>query len=127
MCRVCAHANAVHEPCWLPKSQHVAAQHACLLSCMPPATLLQRPGMWQVCLAFRSEGGVRVVIMCQRPKLAMEDLFNQAIPVNVRYGTSFVFRQVCPPNLLLSLIARCCMRWVRRKHGLSGWSPARGH
>ena len=50
----------------------------------------------QACLAYRSQGGIRVVVMSQRPKLAMEALFNDAIPVNVRYGTSFVFRQVPP-------------------------------
>ena len=52
-----------------------------------------------------------MVVMTQRPKLAMEAIFNDAIPVNVRYGTSFVFRQVHSPPLFATMTA---------PHGLHG-------
>ena len=52
----------------------------------------------QACLAYRAEGGTRAVVLTNRPKLAMETLFEEAIPESVRYGTTFVFRQAGAPR-----------------------------
>ena len=45
-------------------------------------------------MAYRSEGGRTVVVLCKREKLEMEDMFRRTIPEVARYGTRFVFRQV---------------------------------
>ena len=55
----------------------------------------------QVCLAYRSDGGRVVVVLCSRDKLEMEALFRRTIPQDSRYGTQFVFRQVLPYSLVL--------------------------
>jgi hypothetical protein len=44
-------------------------------------------------MAYRSEGGRTVVVLCKREKLEMEDMFRRTIPEVARYGTRFVFRQ----------------------------------
>jgi hypothetical protein len=49
----------------------------------------------QMVLAHRNDGGVTVVVLTQREKLEMEDYFRRVIPFEKRFGTKFVFRQVC--------------------------------
>lgn len=71
----------------------------------------------QACLAYRAEGGIKVVVLTSRPKLAMESLFDEAIPTSVRYGTSFVFRQVrlalCSTLAELPDCSYCSFIWTR--------------
>ena len=47
-------------------------------------------------MAYRTEGGRCVVILCQREKLAMEADFRRILPPERRHGTRFVFRQGLP-------------------------------
>ena len=51
----------------------------------------------QLCLAYRCEGGRTLVVLCEREKLEMEQLFRRVLPDAERYGSRFVFRQVPPP------------------------------
>lgn len=48
----------------------------------------------QLCSAYRSEGGVTIVVMTQKEKLDMEATFSRIIPEEARFGSKFVFRQV---------------------------------
>jgi hypothetical protein len=48
----------------------------------------------QIVWAYDARGGANVVVLCSRPKLAMERLFRSAIP-NLR-GSRFIFRQGNP-------------------------------
>lgn len=53
----------------------------------------------QMCQAYRYEGGVTVVVLCEKPKLEMEALAEAQVPPGARHGSRFVFRQVRqPPN-----------------------------
>jgi len=47
----------------------------------------------QVCIAYAPEGGTTVVVLCQRPKLQMEETFWRTLPEERRHGTRLVFRQ----------------------------------
>lgn len=57
---------------------------------------------WQVCLAYRNDGGTTVVVLSHRPKLSMEQQFQSIIPPSQRFGTRFVFRQVWSRTQLLA-------------------------
>eukprot|EP00884_Botryococcus_braunii_P018197 jgi/Botrbrau1/5060/Bobra.37_1s0025.1 len=61
----------------------------------------------QACLAYRNDGGITVVVLCQREKLEMEAACRRIIPPQHRYGSRFVFRQGSPlvPNDLRGVAA----------------------
>jgi hypothetical protein len=50
----------------------------------------------QICLAYRSDGGTAVVVLSQREKLEMEELFRRGVPERARHGSRLVFRQGSP-------------------------------
>ncbi|WIA34666.1 hypothetical protein OEZ86_012981 [Tetradesmus obliquus] len=52
----------------------------------------------QLCAAYACSGGRTLVVLCQRKKTEMEDLFSAAIPQQQRGGSRFVFRQGSPLN-----------------------------
>jgi len=52
----------------------------------------------QMCQAYRYEGGVTVVVLCEKPKLEMEALAEAQVPPGARHGSRFVFRQGSPLN-----------------------------
>ena len=80
-----------------PQPAHGCRQPAAgsLTMAAGPATELKIPDL-QVCMAYRTEGGRCVVILCQREKLAMEADFRRILPPERRHGTRFVFRQGLP-------------------------------
>jgi len=50
----------------------------------------------ELCEAHKPDGGTRVVVLSNKPKLEMERQFAEFIPVSHRFGTSFVFREGSP-------------------------------
>uniref|UniRef100_A0A061QST8 Ion channel dmi1-like chloroplastic n=1 Tax=Tetraselmis sp. GSL018 TaxID=582737 RepID=A0A061QST8_9CHLO len=50
----------------------------------------------ELCDAYRHEGGVRIVVLSDKPKLEMEESFQRFVPESKRQGSSFVFRQGSP-------------------------------
>lgn len=43
----------------------------------------------QACLAYRNEGGITAVVLCQREKLEMEMACRRTIPYEQRYGSRY--------------------------------------
>ncbi|KAG2488904.1 hypothetical protein HYH03_012534 [Edaphochlamys debaryana] len=52
--------------------------------------------LYQLCQAYRSDGGTVVVVMSERPKLEMEATFRRTLPEPQRLGSRFVFRHGSP-------------------------------
>ncbi|KAG2488131.1 hypothetical protein HYH03_013277 [Edaphochlamys debaryana] len=52
--------------------------------------------LFQLCQAYRADGGTVVVVLTERPKLEMEAHFRQVLPEPQRLGTRFVFRSGSP-------------------------------
>ncbi|KAK9803748.1 hypothetical protein WJX73_000566 [Symbiochloris irregularis] len=61
----------------------------------------------QLCQAYRNDGGKVIVILTRVPKLTIESTFRRTIPEDLRFGTTFVFRQgsVLVPGDLRSVAA----------------------
>lgn len=64
--------------------------------------------MEQACHAYKTEGGITIVVLSDTPKLEMEAAANSYIPPGKRLGSKFVFRQVNVPGTLRRLSLR---RW----------------
>ena len=45
-----------------------------------------------------------MVVLCAREKLDMENLFRRVVPEPSRFGTRFVFRQVCRSLICMNAI-----------------------
>eukprot|EP00873_Tetraselmis_striata_P043156 jgi/Tetstr1/463420/TSEL_000725.t2 len=50
----------------------------------------------ETCAAYRYEGGIRIVVLCDKPKLEMEALYERVVPEVDRHGSKIIFRQGPP-------------------------------
>lgn len=50
----------------------------------------------ELCLAYRREGGVVVVVLCSREKVWMESWSKEVVPYAQRHGSTIVFREGNP-------------------------------
>lgn len=83
----------------------------------------------QLCQAYRNDGGKVVVILTRVPKLVIEATFRRTIPEDLRFGTTFVFRQgsVLVPGDLRQVAASAASsvviisdrsRWASKQTGM---------
>lgn len=77
----------------------------------------------QICCAYRNDGGTTVVVLTQREKLEMEQAGRKYLPMDLRHGTQFVFRQgspLIPQDLQLVSAASASATIIVSDHSRAG-------